>query len=92
MSRFDRTKFKTVDQLMEWVISNTTHTPLNPYVYIEFEDYVQIKDILKSKENNPSKHDIGIIREINSQYTPIEDGSDWHILSTDILKLYRDRK
>ena len=94
MSRFDRSRFKTVDQLMEWLIVDINNTAVdNIYEFLEFEDYIQIRVLLESKENKPSIHDLGIISEINRDYNDdVIGGNHWDIIAKDILKLYRDRK
>ena len=98
MNSLGREQFKTVDQLMEWVIDyhkRVTIPPITIYNFLELEDYIQIRNMLMTKENKPSVHDIGIISEIARDYKILNNGfqrKEWSIIAKDILKLYSERK
>ena len=94
MSNTIRSKFKSIDDLMIYVISENKHaTSDNVYEYLEHENFFQIRDILMTKDNKPSVYDLGIIREINTDYPSVLNSNrEWNLIAKDILKLYSERK
>lgn len=80
-------KFKTVDQIVEFFISIELENNIVSSIAHLVSDYCyELKNILLSKHNIPSKYDLTIIQVITDGCLPLAKKF------RDILKIYKNRK
>lgn len=99
MHQLVKYQFKTVDELIEFYLSNyskviKSYMPESVYNFIVSEQLSLLQSILKSEYNEPSIHDLMLIREINRQ-RDIYQGSVYVgtlAAMKDIIEFYSNRK